>query len=363
MLTPQQRLDAIYGLLLGVAIGDSLGWRRAGLKPQQSVRTLGFKPLNLKRRWPYRGWYSDDTQLALLAGQAILQSRSHSNKYHKQFARRLKWYALSLPAGITRGTFCAGLKCWLRFTGLPTGCWSAGSAPASRSLLMGVVLHNTGHRYLVWSRDTASATHRHPLALDGAMVLATAAQVAAVSNNGQLNSIAALKTIAAAAKVPSMQQALEQLEPFLQQRSSPRAVANHFGWNTGIRRQALPIATMSVYCFLRYPTKFEQAVKSALLLGGSSDTLAATVGGLVGIHIGADAIPDRLVFGLAEWPHDREWMKKLATRLASWPHGEDDLMFAPALPSYAIAQVLRNGLRKPFTLAHWLLRLPARVLG
>jgi ADP-ribosylglycohydrolase len=229
--------------------------------------------------------------------------------------------------------------------------------------LLGVVLHNTGHRYLVWSRDSAAATHRHPLALDGAMVLATASQVAAVANDGQMDTVSALKTIANAAKVPSMREALEQLEPFLVRGSTPREVAKHFGWTTGISKHALPMATMSVYCFLRYPAHFEHAVKSALLLGGSTDTLAALVGGLVGAHIGADAVPERLVYGITEWPHDREWIKRLAMRLASWPHGEDDLMFAPSLPSYPLAQLMRNGFRKPLFIARWIMLLPWRVLG
>jgi ADP-ribosylglycohydrolase len=245
---------------------------------------------------------------------------------------------------------------------LPTGCWSASNSPATRSLVFGVVLHNTGHRYLVWARDSAAITDRQPLAADAAGVLATAAQIAAVATSERLDSLGALETIRKTAKEREMQRALAQLRPLLERRSTAREVARHFNWQRGISRHILPTTVMAVYCFLRYPTHYQHAVKSALLLGGETDAVAALVGGLVGAHIGAQALPQNLVERLADWPHDRGWIERLAIRLSDWPHGVDDLLVAPALPAHPLGQVMRNLFRWPLVISHALMRLPCRLL-
>ena len=357
MLNSDRRFQSIHGLLLGIAIGDALAQPHCGLSRRAAVRKFARRPLRY-RLWPGCGLYSDDTQLALMTGQAILQSRSQSNAFHRQFNRRLKWYALGLPVGISKSTFWASLKAWLWRIGLPAGSTSAECAPASRALLLGVVLHNTGHRYAVWSRDSATQTHRHPLAADGAAVLATAAQIAAVTSSGRLNSKSSLETLIKTAKEPELVAALSELQPFLDRNSSPRAVARHFKWGHGTSRSMLPTTVMAAYCFLRYPDDFQRALKWTLMLSGTNDTLPALVAGLVGAHIGASALPDNLVEGLADWPHDREWIERLATRLADWPHGVDDLLMAPSLRSHPFSQVLRNLFRWPVVILHKLVRLP-----
>lgn len=347
---------------MGVAIGDALAMARAGSSPAAAFRGLGRKRLSY-RLWPGQGLYSDETQFLLMAGQAILQCRSQSEHFHAYFRRRLRWYVLSMPVGLSRSTFFSGLKSWLSWAGLKAGNATTGNSVATRSLLLGVVLHNTGHRYATWARNTAAITHGHPLVGDAAAVLATASQIAAVTANGRMNKEAALDTLIKAAKEEPLRDALTQLQPFLQRKSSPRAVALHFQWQDGMSKHILPTTVMSLYCFLRYPNNFERAVRTALLLGGENDALVATVGGLVGAHVGIDALPEDLCNSLADWPHDRKWIERLAMRLADWPHGVDDLLVAPPLPSHPLRQLLRNLLRWPLVLLHQALRSPCRLLS
>jgi len=361
MLISQDRFQAIHGLLLGMAIGEALGLPLKGLCRTSIMRVVRRRAL-VYRLWPGQGLYNSHTQLALMAGQSILQSRSVSQACHRRFVSRLSWYVLGGPTGVNRVTCAAGLKSWLRWTGLPTGCQSASNSSATRSLVFGVVLHNTGHRYLVWARDSAAVTDRHPLAADGAGVLASAAQIAAVATSERLDSLGALEAIRKTAKEKEMQQALAQLRPFLARRSSPRKVARHFNWQRGISGHMLPTTVMAVYCFLRYPTNYKHAVKSALLLGGETDAVAALVGGLVGAHIGAQALPRDLVERLSDWPHDRGWIERLAIRLSDWPHGVDDLLLAPALPAHPVGQLMRNAFRWPLVISHALMRLPCRLI-
>lgn len=357
MLTTEQRLQSIHGLLLGIAIGDSLGLPREGLSRRTAARLFGRPPLKY-RLWPGVGLYSDDTQLALLTTQAICQSRSQQDSFHKAFQRRLRWYVLGLPVGIGRGTFLAGLKVWLFGPGKTAGVWSAGNGPATRSLVLGVVLHNTGHRFLVWARDSAAKTHRDPRASDGAMALATAAQIAAVNPVGKLDCQTALETIANVIRDEDFRSKMKSLGKFLEKKRSPRAVAVHFGWKRGISGFIVPTAILSIYCFLRYPNDFRRAVESAIMLGGDADSVGAIVGGLVGAHLGASELPRDLVNELGDWPHDQDWMKRMSVRLSDWPHGVDDLLSAPALPSYPIVQLFRNVTRWPLIFFHLLWRAP-----
>lgn len=349
MLTSQQRYQSIQGLLMGMAMADALSLPAVGNSPRAALRSLGKGYLRY-RMWPGRGLYSDDTQFALMAGQAILQSRSTSEYFHHHFRRRLRWYVLSCPPGLSGSTFLSGLKCWFKWLGLKGGRWSVGNSPTTRSLLIGVVLHNTGHRFQVWARDSAAVTHSHPVVCDAAAVLATAGQIAAVANGGRLNKQAALEMLIKASKEESLRSHLLQLQPFLARRATPRKVAAHFHWHHGMPKHIVPTTVMAVYCFLRFPTNFDRAVKSALLLGGRNTTVSATVGGLVGAHVGIENLPPDLRDMLDDWPHDREWIESLATRLSDWPHGVDDLLFAPGLPSRPLGQLARNLGRWPLVL-------------
>ncbi len=346
MLTSQQRFQSIYGLLQGVAIGDALASSMGGVSPQAACRKLGFKPLT------YRGFLgaaltSDETHFALMAAQAILQSRSESSDFQANFRSRLKWYVLTMPPGLSWSTFRAGLRCWLHAFGVKSSVGGSGNSPSTRSLLLGVVLHNTGHRYQNWARECAQITHGDVLVGEAAAVLATAGQIAAVTSGARLNAEAALETLTKATRHEPLRDALTQLQPFIKANSSPRKVAKHFQWHGGMTKQMLPTTIMAIYCFLRFNTNFERAVRAALLLGGQNDSLVATVGGLMGAHLGQKGLPRRLADRVNTWPQDAQWIERIAVRLSDWPHGVDDLLLAPGEPTYPLGQLLRNLIRWP----------------
>ena len=53
----------------------------------------------------------------------------------------------------------------------------------------------------------------------------------------------------------------------------------------------------AVWCFLREET-FADTVRSAVNLGGDTDTTAAIAGGLAGLYCGGDAIPEKWLAAL-----------------------------------------------------------------
>ena len=350
---------------MGVAIGDAVGLSREGLKRRVALKMFGH-PILAYRLLPGFGIYSDDTQLMLMAAQAILRSLSEWRAFRRSFLSRLAWYPLSLPAGAGRATILAALKSWFRVTGLPTGCNSAGNGPVTRAMFLTLALHGTDHRIAKWVEDSTRLTHTDPRAVDGCLVLSRLTQIAGTTRVRPIDQLGWLQQAIDISKEAAIRDKLSELRPFLEQSRSPSAVARHFGWESGISGFIVPTTVMAAYCFLRYPSDFDRAVLSAIRLGGDTDSVAAIVGGLVGAHIGYDKLPSDLVARIKVAPHDAAWIAEMAERLSHWPHGVDDLHFAPALPSNPLMQLFRNVLmfmvvlvqivlRTPFVLRSWLI--------
>lgn len=356
------RKDAIHGLMMGVAIGDAVGLSREGLKRRVALKMFG-RPKLAYRLLPGVGIYSDDTQLMLMAAQAILRSHSEWRSFSRSYLKRLAWYPLSLPAGAGKATILAALKCWLRFAGLPTGWRSAGNGPATRAMFLTLALHGTDHRVAKWVEDSTRLTHTNALATDGCLVLSRLAQVASTTRAKQIDPFDVLQQAISVSKDAAIRDKLSELKTFLQESRSPSAVARHFGWRSGISGFIVPTTVMAAYCFLRYPKNFERAVLSAIRLGGDTDSVAAIVGGLVGAHIGYNKLPRDLVDRMKVVPHDAEWIDEMAERLSHWPHGVDDLHFAPALPSNPLMQLFRNLVMLILIIVHILLRTPFVLLS
>ena len=354
------RKEHIHGLMLGIAIGDALGLARENLCRRVALRMFGRGPLSY-RLIRGRGIYSVDTHLLMINAQALLKSRSDAKSFRRIFQKRLKWYPLSLPIGAGKATLVAAARCWLRPFGLPSGVNSADNGAATRAIFTALAIHGTGHRLSRWVEESTKLTHSHPLAIDGCQVLAELAEFGANCKNGKFDHREALQQAIASSSQAEIKDKLAELADFLDARRGPSAVARHFNWKCGIGSSSVPTTIMATYCFLRYPNDFRRAVESAVLLGGDSNSLAAIVGGLVGALVGAKNIPAELIKNLAGYPHGSPWIEKMAERMSHWPHGMDDLHFAPAQTSDPLAQLLRNSLTIPVMLLHVLRRLPYRT--
>ncbi len=57
------------------------------------------------------------------------------------------------------------------------------------------------------------------------------ARLQAVTSGGKVNKEAALDTLIKTSKEEKLRDALQQLQPFLLRKATPRKVAQHFGWS------------------------------------------------------------------------------------------------------------------------------------
>ncbi len=339
MHTTQLRHDAILGLIAGVAIGDALGYPYIGVSRQETVRLLGKQPLQYQLL-PKPTICTEYTQLTLMAAQAVLRSRSSCRAFCQVFLHRLAWYPFSLPALTERQTLSLAYRGWLRRLGACTEPRTS-SEPATRAMLLALVLHGTEHSVAKWVTDSTLLTHHDPGVVNACLVISKLTEISA-RKKGEFDSELALKQIVSIAATEHFGDRLHELQTLLQARRNPREVARHFGWEDAIESQIVPTTVMAIYCFLRYPHSFDQAVGSALRLGGNTNALAALVGGMVGSRIGYQQLPPELTRNAFPFPCGKQWISKLGLRLSHWPHGAEDIASAPALLSLPPLQLLRN---------------------
>ena len=129
--------SALYGSLLGTAVGDAYGLPFEGMKPQR-IRKI-FKRKTDYRLIPFMhgAMVSDDTEHATMAVQAYIRSAGQPEKFQQALQSHLRWWLARLPAGIGLATLRSIVKMWFR---LPeTGVFSAGNGGAMRVAVLGVL--------------------------------------------------------------------------------------------------------------------------------------------------------------------------------------------------------------------------------
>ena len=337
-----RRERAIEGLLVGSAVGDALGLHRRGLSRRSAASMFGLSSINY-RTIPGIGLVSKDTHRMLMAMQATLRSRSQLDKFRDDFAKRLKWYLLTVPVTAGRATNVAALKLWTGVSSQLSGVASTDGNPLVSAIALATVLQGTGHSVERWIAASTKLTHASEEVLDAALLVAHTAHMALMVPHHKLDSLQVLEALIRHTKEPSLNELLAAVRIPLRQGKSvygaQQAIAAFKGTPVA---HADETAVLAVYAWLRHPNSFRRAVTSAIRIGGDSSTLAALVGGFAGIHLGSESIPKAWSRQLSTWPQNRRWIARMTSRLTDWPHGSEDLHQAPSLPVYPIRQLFRS---------------------
>src|SRR5688572_27881879 len=169
----EPRRERYLGLLLGTAIGDSVGLPYEGLSPRRARRL--FKPPLRQRLVLGRGMASDDTEHACMTAQALLASAGEPNRFARCLAGRLRGRLVGVPAGIGLATLRAILKLWIGLPPHRSGVYSAGNGPAMRGPVIGVYAADDIDLMRALVRASTLLTHTDPAAEQGALAVALAA--------------------------------------------------------------------------------------------------------------------------------------------------------------------------------------------
>jgi len=315
---PLDRSDRLAGSLLGLALGDALGFVVEAQAPASAARYVRewVRPeRNGTRAHPAFGQYSDDTQLA----RELLASVRDAGRWDpKTFAMRVAaLFGAGREVGAGPGTKAAALRIW---AGTPweeagTPAPYAGNGSAMRAGPLGVLLGTDPTAMRRIAAEQSRVTHADARCAGASVAIAGA--VAIASRAGTIDPHAFLSELAAwvAEESTDMAEVVTALERWmdLPPATAARQVRDFSldgagdDWQ-GISAFALPSVAWALYAFLHSPDDHWTVLCTAIEVGGDTDTTAAMAGSIAGARTGVAALPapllarvhDRGTWGAAE---------------------------------------------------------------
>ena len=307
--------DAVAGCILGTAVGDALGLACEGISKRRQRRM--FPSVDRYHLLFGKGMCSDDTEHTCMLAQAIIVSGGDEEIFARDFAWRLRWWLVGLPAGIGLATLRAIVKLWLFVPRGWRGVHSAGNGPAMRSALLGVCFADDEERLLALNRTATRLTHTDPKAECGALAIALAARcslrnasfdtfLADLARLTAVHGAAGAVLVDLAAQAHRSAGAGESTEDFAQSIGCAKGV-------TGYMYHSVPAV---LHAWFSHPRDYVRAVTAMIRCGGDTDTTAAMLGAIIGAGVGRKGIPQPLLDDLIEWPRTVPWIETLAGKAA-----------------------------------------------
>lgn len=351
-----RRERSIEGLFWGFAVGEALGLGRGNLSRREAIRIYGRGPVSFQLI-PGVGLIGDRTQRLCLTAQALLRSKSQQEEFQKEFAKRLRWYALTLPLSGGWGPFLASARLWLNATPDKSGGQSTNNSALPVAMALATFLQGTGHSVERWAVGSTKVTHQNPHAIAASKLLARTCQFALLTTSEDLKPDAILNKLLEETDDEALSPMLAAAKNSLERGHSPHRFAEGLK-EIGKLKSAPFTAVVAIYAWLRYPKSYRRAVQSAILVGQDAAAIGALTGGLAGIHLGLKSIPKNWTEGLTGWLDTKHWIDAATGRLTDWPHGSEDLHSAPSLPVQPASQMFRSMALNVSLLCHRTFRLP-----
>jgi poly(ADP-ribose) glycohydrolase ARH3 len=300
MPTEQERFR---GCLLGLAVGDSLGSAFEG-EPGSFIRARYPSPAAIfARARQDTFYYTDDTQMTIGVAEALLQDgaiveKTLCEKFVSNYvpARGYGRGARRIIEAMEEGRDHAAVAEQV----FPGG--SFGNGAAMRVAPIGLLFARSPARLKEQVVAQSQVTHRHPLGVNGALLIATAVakalQADTVDKQGWIDELRGVAEPELAAKLARVLHITS-------------AEIGELG--NGITAQESVVTAIA--CFLAWPTSFVDAVGNAILLGGDTDTIAAITGAVSGAYLGIEGIPAYAIQALENEQKGCDYLLFLADRL------------------------------------------------
>ena len=317
-MSPPVPKDRFLGCLLGEAVGDGLGALYEGLPADFIYWSQGAVADLLSQSVAEGLRYTDDTQMMIGVAEVLAaHGRIDEDDLIRRFAadydpeRGYGTGARRILEGVNAGNDWRHLAENL----FPGG--SFGNGAAMRVAPVGLFFAHDLDRVAAEARASARPTHRHPLGIEGAVLLAVA--VALASRGPPFERGRFYRTL----------EGFCESDEFCWQVRAARGLRR--GHSLGFLGNSLPAyrsVVTAIACFSTSPDSYEGAVGTAVTQGDDTDTLAAMAGALSGAHLGIDAVPRGWVERLEEGPKGATYLRGLAERL----HERYSLAFAGGQP-------------------------------
>jgi ADP-ribosylglycohydrolase len=233
-----------------------------------------------------------------MTAQALIASAGEPERFAQELARRLRWWLLTIPAGIGLATLRAILKLWLGVGPERSGVWSAGNGPAMRAAIIGVFARGDLQRLAALVRASTRITHTDPRAEQGAMIVALAATYALDQARSPFAAADFLRFAQPYVSDEPLRANLAAACEFAAQGKSAEEFADSLGQSRGVSGFINHTVPVAIFCWLRHRDDFRAAVETAVCLGGDTDTVAAIAGALVAVTGGGVAPPESWCLGV-----------------------------------------------------------------
>ncbi|MDB5100707.1 MAG: ADP-ribosylation/Crystallin [Cyanobacteria bacterium RYN_339] len=291
------RRDRFAGALLGVGIGDALGFPAEGRGPSEIEMIYGGPirgyagRIGRRHTWPV-GQVTKDTQLVFCLGESLVEAGELDMD---DFAERLiRWLPSSLRAGKSTAQSVQALAEGRHWS--VCGIESNGAGSTVRVVPLALLLHEDLGRLRQAAILQSMPTHQAAKAYAGAVLMATAVATLANTPRGELKPADWLSLLERAIRGIDfeMSAALHDVAACLSQHLPAAAALLRFKTG-GYVLECLPAA---LYCFLRHPDDPERALLAAANGGFAASSVAAMAGAMVGAYHGRSGLPAQLVDGL-----------------------------------------------------------------
>lgn len=347
--------ERFQGVLVGTAVGDTLGLPAEGLTRQRIARRW-------RGQWTHRllfgrGMISDDTEHTLFVAQALLDHPCDVERFRRSLAWKLRWWFLSLPAGIGFATLRAIVRLWLGWPPHKSGVFSAGNGAAMRAGIIGAYFHDDSTRRKEFVAASTLLTHTDPKALIGSLAVATVAAWEMGQSNGDERRFDDLIFELAALSDGGEQEwckLVDRIRTFLKRDEALSQFTAELGLEKGVGGYVYHTVPVAIYACLKHRGAFADGLTAALDLGGDTDTVGAIVGAMAGASVGAHGIPKSWVRGIVDWPRTPALLEKVGARLAQQRDADRPL---GAIRYFWPAVILRNLLFLVVVLLHGFRRL------
>ena len=277
----QMTLDQFTGCMLGLATGDALGAPYEGGPVERLVWRIIGRTADGRLRW------TDDTQMALDLAESLLEENAvRADAIAKRFASSYRWSrgygpgAARVLKRIRRG------EAWQTATKAVYAEGSYGNGAAMRAPVLALFFTQDRRDLVDAARVSATITHAHPLGVEGAVLIALAAQTL-LEGASAADVLASVRSECA---TPEISSRLETVASWIDHLGTPtpREVAARLG--NGIT--APTSCPTALYVALRHLERsFEEMMQFIIACGGDVDTIGAMAGALWGIANGAERLP------------------------------------------------------------------------
>ncbi|KGF71396.1 hypothetical protein DO97_20720 [Neosynechococcus sphagnicola sy1] len=272
--------DQYLGCILGLALGDAMGAPYEGGILEQLIWKLIGRTKDGLPRW------TDDTQMSIDIAMSLLDNGELNQlDLSTRFANSYKW-SRGYGPGTARLLKRIGKgEPWQKASMAIFKNGSFGNGAAMRASILALYFNDNIDRLLSETKRSAEITHSHPLAIEGAILIALTTHL--IINHVTIDDI--INTLKEHCKSKEFGTQLKIIHAWLSSNHtpSPKEIAKTLG--NGMTAQSSVMSSICI-AFLHFDKSFSELLSFARSCKGDVDTISAMAGTLWGARNGATTI-------------------------------------------------------------------------